>query len=61
VRREISSFDQESGRGLMLVEALSKDWGVYPKDGGKVVWVMLLIDESDDLTEGGAGYGAGGN
>jgi anti-sigma regulatory factor (Ser/Thr protein kinase) len=41
VRQEISSIDQESGRGLMIVDALSKEWGVYEKDGGKVVWAML--------------------
>ena len=33
--------EAESGRGLMLVEHLSKDWGAYRKDGGKVVWVQI--------------------
>lgn len=33
--------DEERGRGLMLVEALGKDWGLYRKAGGKVVWVMI--------------------
>ncbi len=34
--------DEDSGRGLMLVEALAKDWGAYRQaDGGKVVWAML--------------------
>jgi anti-sigma regulatory factor (Ser/Thr protein kinase) len=46
VRQEISSIDQESGRGLMIVDALSKEWGVYEKDGGKVVWVMLAVASS---------------
>jgi hypothetical protein len=37
--------DEDSGRGLMLVEALGKDWGAYREaDGGKVVWVMLAAD-----------------
>jgi hypothetical protein len=36
--------DDESGRGLMLVEALGKDWGVYKKDRGKVVWVIVAAD-----------------
>jgi anti-sigma regulatory factor (Ser/Thr protein kinase) len=37
--------DEDSGRGLMLVEALAKDWGAYRQvDGGKVVWVMLAAD-----------------
>jgi anti-sigma regulatory factor (Ser/Thr protein kinase) len=40
-RQAISSIDQESGRGLMIVDALSKEWGVHEKNGGKVVWVML--------------------
>jgi len=40
VRRD-TDLDSESGRGLLLVEALSKDWGAYPKADGKVVWVMV--------------------
>jgi hypothetical protein len=34
--------DEEDGRGLMLVEALSKDRGVdRTADGGKFVWAMI--------------------
>jgi anti-sigma regulatory factor (Ser/Thr protein kinase) len=33
--------DQESGRGLMLVENLAKDWGAYRKAPGKVVWALI--------------------
>jgi anti-sigma regulatory factor (Ser/Thr protein kinase) len=33
--------DEECGRGLMLVEALGKEWGSYPKDVGKMVWVLI--------------------
>jgi hypothetical protein len=40
VRRH-SGFDDESGRGLMLVDHLAKDWGAYRKDGGKVVWAQI--------------------
>ncbi len=40
VRRD-KDLDSESGRGLLLVEALSKDWGAYPKADGKVVWVRV--------------------
>src|SRR4051794_20061974 len=29
---------RESGRGLMIVEALSHDWGVSADGGGKQVW-----------------------
>jgi anti-sigma regulatory factor (Ser/Thr protein kinase) len=32
----------ENGRGLMLVEALSRDWGYYPWAGkGKVVYCLV--------------------
>ena len=37
------SADAEDGRGLAIVEAISKQWGYfYPIDGGKVVWAELL-------------------
>lgn len=39
--RQDASLDQESGRGLMLVESLSKKWGSYRKADGKVVWVLI--------------------
>jgi anti-sigma regulatory factor (Ser/Thr protein kinase) len=45
VRRDAMP-DEESGRGLMLVESLGKDWGAYKKEEGKVVWVMISL--SDD-------------
>ncbi|MEV7784611.1 ATP-binding protein [Streptomyces sp. NPDC088106] len=36
------SEDGESGRGLLLVEALADDWGVRPHPpGGKTVWAAL--------------------
>jgi len=36
--------DAESGRGLMLVEALSKEWSYFfPPDGGKVVYCLLDV------------------
>jgi anti-sigma regulatory factor (Ser/Thr protein kinase) len=41
VRQEVGA-DSEAGRGLMLVDALAKDWGAYRKaEGGKVVWAMI--------------------
>ncbi len=43
VRRDAMP-DDESGRGLMLVATLGKDWGAYKRDRGKVVWVMLAAD-----------------
>ncbi len=33
--------DEDGGRGLAVVNALSKDWGCYPQRGGKVVWAHL--------------------
>jgi anti-sigma regulatory factor (Ser/Thr protein kinase) len=36
--------DAVSGRGLMLVQALSKEWGHYlPSSGGKIVYCVLAI------------------
>ena len=34
--------DDESGRGLMLVEDLSSDWGAYQDTDGKVTWALML-------------------
>jgi anti-sigma regulatory factor (Ser/Thr protein kinase) len=39
--RQVATTEQDSGRGLMLVEALSKEWGVHREAGGKVVWVVI--------------------
>jgi hypothetical protein len=40
VRKE-ASVDSEGGRGLMLVDALAKDWGAFREQCGKVVWAMI--------------------
>lgn len=35
-----------SGRGLSIIEALARNWGVIPlASGGKRVWVELPLDE----------------
>jgi anti-sigma regulatory factor (Ser/Thr protein kinase) len=34
---------QPSGRGLALVKALSRSWGVEPRDDGKGVWCDVAI------------------
>jgi len=39
--RQDGAPDQESGRGLMLVENLAQDWGAYRKAAGKVVWALI--------------------
>jgi anti-sigma regulatory factor (Ser/Thr protein kinase) len=33
-----ASFEDESGRGMMIIEALSHRWGWEPLATGKVVW-----------------------
>jgi anti-sigma regulatory factor (Ser/Thr protein kinase) len=34
--------DSERGRGLQLVDTLSRQWGYYPARTGKVVWCEIL-------------------
>ena len=36
-----ASPDDESGRGLMLVDFLASEWGAYREGNGKVVWVIV--------------------
>jgi len=33
--------DAEGGRGMALVDLLSREWGVWPQDGGNAVWFRL--------------------
>jgi anti-sigma regulatory factor (Ser/Thr protein kinase) len=33
--------EEPSGRGLLIVEAISRRWGVRPEPAGKVVWFTL--------------------
>ena len=35
--------DTAGGRGLMIVDALSRRWGVRPFPGGKTVWAEFAI------------------
>jgi hypothetical protein len=39
--RQDDGPDEIGGRGLLLVEPLSREWGAYREAGGKVVWVAL--------------------
>jgi hypothetical protein len=41
--RQDRDIEADGGRGLLLVEALTADWGTYAPDGwsGKVVWCLL--------------------
>ncbi|MEU3187438.1 ATP-binding protein [Streptomyces sp. NPDC006923] len=44
VHQGLSAPSAESGRGLFIVESVSKEWGYYfPPTGGKVVWCMLAL------------------
>lgn len=42
------SPDDESGRGLLIVQALAHAWGVAPRDIGKTVWAEIPthVDEN---------------
>jgi anti-sigma regulatory factor (Ser/Thr protein kinase) len=37
-----------SGRGLLIVEAMSDEWGVIPASDGKTVWFTLPQSEEQD-------------
>ena len=38
------SADDESGRGLWIVDACSADWGVdLPEDGEKCIWALFAV------------------
>ncbi len=41
------SADAESGRGLLLVEALAERWGAEPIPGGKRLWFELTPDPAE--------------
>ena len=36
-----SSLSATSGRGLVIVDGVSADWGVAPSTAGKVVWAEV--------------------
>jgi anti-sigma regulatory factor (Ser/Thr protein kinase) len=42
--RSNADLDAESGRGLMIVDALAEEWDCYALDGGKVVRVLIGAD-----------------
>ncbi|MFG2649719.1 ATP-binding protein [Streptomyces sp. NPDC048436] len=45
--------DGESGRGLLLVAALSDAWGVGERDPGKVVWCQWELGAEPPVTTSG--------
>jgi anti-sigma regulatory factor (Ser/Thr protein kinase) len=44
--RVSTSGDAENGRGLLLVETISRRWGWHflPDEGGKVVWALTVLE-----------------
>jgi anti-sigma regulatory factor (Ser/Thr protein kinase) len=44
-RPNVSRGTDEGGRGLLLVDSLSDEWGVAPLADGKQVWFRLSADE----------------
>ncbi len=43
-QRRLPGPEDESGRGLMLVQALASSWGTRPAETGKTVWFTLALD-----------------
>jgi anti-sigma regulatory factor (Ser/Thr protein kinase) len=39
--RQHPGYDDSNGRGLVLVDALSADWGCYRTADGKIVWAQV--------------------
>jgi len=50
--------EEPSGRGLMIVQAMSRDWGVEPAGGGKKVWFTLARSPDPALAGGAPSLGA---
>jgi len=49
---------EPSGRGLMIVQAMSDSWGVEPRSDGKNVWFTLLRAPAGALAGDGVACGA---
>lgn len=37
------TVESGTGRGLRLLDSLSEEWGVVPRDGGKTVWCRMRL------------------
>jgi anti-sigma regulatory factor (Ser/Thr protein kinase) len=46
VRADAADSDAIDGRGLLIVEALSEQWGFYRAGSGKVVWAVCALQNS---------------
>ncbi|MFI5916362.1 ATP-binding protein [Dactylosporangium sp. NPDC051541] len=40
---EIDNLTSTSGRGMQIVNALARAWGVRPHQGGKTVWAEIAV------------------
>ena len=50
LRPSSPAVEDESGRGLLLVETLATAWGVEPLDGGKAVWFEVpRLDRAEPI------------
>lgn len=47
----MATADEENGRGLLLVDQLSADWGARREADGKVVWLALDAPQVADSPE----------
>ncbi len=43
--RRVALDEDTGGRGLMILHALTQDWGIVPQGAGKVVWFEKALDE----------------
>lgn len=53
--RGMPGSDSMTGRGLMLVEALCRAWGVEPIEAGKVVWCEVVAGKASGGEPDGTG------
>jgi anti-sigma regulatory factor (Ser/Thr protein kinase) len=44
--RQEAGPDDGSGRGLMIVGSLAKEWGAHREDNGKVTWALITLADS---------------
>lgn len=55
-QRRLADPNDESGRGLMLVEALATEWGTRPRAAGKTVWFTIGLGQAPPAVAPGAPY-----
>jgi two-component sensor histidine kinase len=46
-RERERDLEATAGRGLALVAAMSRRWGVHEEEGGKTVWAEVAVPHSD--------------